>query len=147
MMNFVHVCVQLTMIFVHVCVSSGLQLSGHRDDVLWRNRHRTGGQDLHGSRLLPAAPSHGLRQVPGLLPSFLFYFLFLSTKTECDYLNGWIEKRSHAQKSHPKVVNPRDIAGERKKTKNKKKILFLMISFNELSSRYIFLFPTFYSIR
>ena len=42
----------------------------------------------------------------------------LSTKTECDYLNGWI-KRSHTQKSHPKV-NPRDIAGERKKTQNKK---------------------------
>ena len=37
-----------------------------------------------------------------------------STKTECDYLNGWIKKRSHTQKSHPKVVNPRDIAGERK---------------------------------
>ena len=41
-----------------------------------------------------------------------------STKMECDYLNGWIKKRSHMQKSHPKVVNPRDIAGERKnKTK------------------------------
>ena len=45
-----------------------------------------------------------------------------STKTECDYLNGWIKKRSHTQKSHPKVVNPRDIAGERKKKKKKKKI-------------------------
>ena len=46
----------------------------------------------------------------------------LSTKTECDYLNGWIKKRSHTQKSHPKVVNPRDIAGERqKKNKNKTK--------------------------
>ena len=44
-----------------------------------------------------------------------------STKTECDYLNGWIKKRSHTQKSHPKVVNPRDIAGERKKKKKKKK--------------------------
>ena len=44
-----------------------------------------------------------------------------STKTECDYFNGWIKKRSHTQKSHPKVVNPRDIAGERKKTKNKPK--------------------------
>ena len=42
-----------------------------------------------------------------------------STKTECDYLNGWIKKRSHTQKSHPKVVNPRDIAGERKKKKKK----------------------------
>ena len=45
----------------------------------------------------------------------------LSTKTECDYLNGWIKKRSHTQKSHPKVMNPRDIAGERKKKKKKKK--------------------------
>ena len=44
-----------------------------------------------------------------------------STKTECDYLNGWIKKkRSHTQKSHPKVVNPRDIAGERTKKKKKK---------------------------
>ena len=25
-----------------------------------------------------------------------------STKTECDYLNGWIRKRSHKQKSHPR---------------------------------------------
>ena len=25
-----------------------------------------------------------------------------STKTECDYLNGWIKKRSHTQKSHRK---------------------------------------------
>ena len=44
-----------------------------------------------------------------------------STKTECDYLNGWIKKRSHTQKSHPKVVNPRYIAGERKKKKKKPK--------------------------
>ena len=43
-----------------------------------------------------------------------------STKSECDYLNGWIKKRSHTQKSHPKVVNPRDIAGERRKKKKKK---------------------------
>ena len=32
-----------------------------------------------------------------------------------------LKKRSHTQKSHPKVVNPRDIAGERKKKKEKKK--------------------------
>ena len=44
----------------------------------------------------------------------------LSTKTECDFLQGWIKKRSHMQKSHPKVVNPRDIAGERKKQKQNK---------------------------
>ena len=41
-------------------------------------------------------------------------------KTECDYLSGWIKKRSHTQKSHPKVVNPRDIAGERKKNNKTK---------------------------
>ena len=37
-----------------------------------------------------------------------------STKTECDYFNGWIKKRSHAQKSHQKVVTPRDIAAGKK---------------------------------
>ena len=29
-----------------------------------------------------------------------------STKTECDYLYGWIKKRSHKQKSHPKWWTP-----------------------------------------
>ena len=42
-----------------------------------------------------------------------------SMRTECDYLSGWIEKRSYTQKSHPKVVNPRDTAGERKKNQKK----------------------------
>ena len=32
-----------------------------------------------------------------------------------------LKKRSHTQKSHPRVVNPRDIAGERKKTKKTNK--------------------------
>ena len=32
-----------------------------------------------------------------------------------------LKKRSHTQKFHPKVVNLRDIAGERKKKKKKKK--------------------------
>ena len=41
-----------------------------------------------------------------------------TTKTECDYLNGWIKKRSHMQKSHPKVVNPRDIAGEQRRRRS-----------------------------
>ena len=36
-----------------------------------------------------------------------------SMKMECDYLNGWI--KNHTQKSHPKMVNPRDIAGERRR--------------------------------
>ena len=37
-----------------------------------------------------------------------------SIKMECDYLNGWIKKKkkSHMQKYHPTMVNPRDIAGE-----------------------------------
>ena len=29
------------------------------------------------------------------------------TKTECDYLNGWIKKGLHAQKSHPKWWTPK----------------------------------------
>ena len=38
-----------------------------------------------------------------------FLYPFTSTKTEYDYLNGWIKKIS------PKMVNPRDIAGERRR--------------------------------
>ena len=34
---------------------------------------------------------------------------------ECDYLNGWIKKWSHVQKISPKMVNTRDIAGERRR--------------------------------
>ena len=34
-----------------------------------------------------------------------------STKTECDYLNDWIKKWSHTQKSHPKRVNSKDVDG------------------------------------
>ena len=39
------------------------------------------------------------------------------TKTEYDYLSGWIKKKkSHTQKKpHPNMVSPRDIAGERKR--------------------------------
>ena len=40
-------------------------------------------------------------------------FGMLSTKTECDYLNGWIKKTVTYAKISPKMVNPRDIAGER----------------------------------
>ena len=44
-----------------------------------------------------------------------------STKTECDYLNGWTKKTGHIRKNlTQKVVNPRDIAGERKTKKPKK---------------------------
>ena len=54
-----------------------------------------------------------------------------STKTECDYLNGWIKKRSHTvtyAKISPRVVNPRDIAGEREKKNKKQKLLSLCSS-------------------
>ena len=34
-----------------------------------------------------------------------------STKTECDYLNGWIMKKVTYAKSSPKMVNPSDVAG------------------------------------
>ena len=44
-----------------------------------------------------------------------------STKTERDYLNGWIKKRSHTQKSHPKMVNPRDRAGERRRRRRRRR--------------------------
>ena len=66
-------------------------------------------------------------------------------KTECDYLNGWIRKRSHTQKSHPKVVNPRDIAGERKKKKKKKLLTFAFSSQNSAISleEWVFVFKVF----
>ena len=35
----------------------------------------------------------------------------LSTKAEFDYLYGWIKKQSHTQKISPKMVNPRNTAG------------------------------------
>ena len=40
-----------------------------------------------------------------------------STKTECDYLNGWIKKRSHTQKSHPKSGEPQKYSWGTQKTK------------------------------
>ena len=45
----------------------------------------------------------------------------LSTKTECDYLNGWIKKVTYAKNS-PKMANPRDIYSWG--TQKKKKTLF-----------------------
>ena len=47
-----------------------------------------------------------------------------STKTECDYLklNGWIKKRSHTQKSHPKRGEPQRYSwGTHTHTHKKKK--------------------------
>ena len=34
-------------------------------------------------------------------------------KTECDYLNGWVQRRSHREKIL--MVNPKDIAGNAEK--------------------------------
>ena len=39
----------------------------------------------------------------------------LSTKTECDYLNGWIKKMITNAKNSPKMVNTRDLVGERRR--------------------------------
>ena len=45
-----------------------------------------------------------------------------STKTECDYLNGWIKKRSHTQKISPKSGEPQRYSWgtQNKKQKQKK---------------------------
>ena len=56
--------------------------------------------------------------------SMLIVILSLSTKTECGYLYGWVKKQSHTQKSHPKMVNPRDLAGEHRR---KRRILSLLL--------------------
>ena len=45
------------------------------------------------------------RDNPGSNPGHGIYF-FLSTKTECGYLNCRINKRSHTHKSHPKWWTP-----------------------------------------
>ena len=37
-----------------------------------------------------------------------------STKMECGYLNGWIKKVTYSKIS-PKMLNPRDIAGEHRR--------------------------------
>ena len=42
-----------------------------------------------------------------------------SMKMECDYLNGWI-KNSHIRKISPKMVSPRDAAGERRRRKRRR---------------------------
>ena len=43
----------------------------------------------------------------------------LSTKIECDYLNGLIKKTVKYAKISPRMVNPRDIAGERRRRTTK----------------------------
>ena len=48
-----------------------------------------------------------------------------STKTDCDYLSGWITKTVTYAKFSPKMVNPRDIAGERRRRRRSKSLLSL----------------------
>ena len=53
-------------------------------------------------------------------------------KTECDYLNGWIKKKvvTYAEIS-PKMVNPKDTAGERRIMI----ILIVIINYNNNNNR------------
>ena len=69
----------------------------------------------------------------------------LSTKTECDYVNGCLKTVTYAQIS-PKMVNPRDRGGERrrirrrrqrKKKKKKKKKTLLVLRNEGKYSRHI----------
>ena len=45
------------------------------------------------------------------------------TKTECDYLNGWIKKRPHTQKSHQNGEPQRYSWGTQKKKEKIKKVI------------------------
>ena len=55
-------------------------------------------------------------------------FVIIFRKRECDYLNGWIRKRSHKQTSHRKMVNPRDKAWEcRRRRRSLPLVLFMII--------------------
>ena len=62
-------------------------------------------------------PSHGLKRSRHLCPRRMDAGNKKqtqhapSTKTECDYLNGWIKKTVTYAKISPKMVNPRDLAG------------------------------------
>ena len=59
-----------------------------------------------------------------------------STKTECDYLNGWIKKkkRSHTQKLTQNGESQRYSWGTQKKKKKKK----LVITVKRLARRYAY---------
>ena len=67
-------------------------------------------------------PSHGLKRSRHSCPSRQQKQTqhAPSTKTECDYLYGWIKKRSHAQKSHKKKMKPRVIAGNAEEDEEEK---------------------------
>ena len=61
----------------------------------------------------PISPSQYQSAVSVFFPfiRLMIVIIVISTKTECVYLCCWIQIRSHMQKSHPKMVNPRDVAG------------------------------------
>ena len=43
------------------------------------------------------------------------------TKTECDYLNGWIKKRSYTQKCHPKKGEPQSYSWEGRRRRRRRR--------------------------
>ena len=61
----------------------------------------------------------------GWMPATKTYPHAPSTKTECDYPNGWIKKKKKKKKkdgrirkkNSPKMVNPRNLARERRRRK------------------------------
>ena len=60
-----------------------------------------------------------------------------STKTECDYLYGWIEKKKTIthEKISTKMVNPRDLAGNAKEEEESLRILTMPFTFLFLQVR------------
>ena len=69
------------------------------------------------------AETRTLGTMPGL-------FLASSTKTDCDYLNGWIKKKKKKRVTYaeisPKMVHPRDMAGERRRRRRRRRRSFLI---------------------
>ena len=51
-----------------------------------------------------------------------------SMKMECDYLNGWIKKQSHTQKSHPNFWTPEIHLGNAEESWRRKLLLSMYIS-------------------
>ena len=76
---------------------------------------------------IPSIPLHSgacpqgfspINLVPSLPALVIGFSSYISMKTECDYLNGWIKKVKYAKIS-PKMVNPRDLAGERRRRRRR----------------------------
>ena len=74
----------------------------------WRSSHWTANQ----KPLMWLAPENSPRKIR---PGESGNQTLVSTKTECDYLSGWIKKKKTVTlaKISRKMVNPRDTAGER----------------------------------